>query len=298
MMPPAADAARVAARMTRASGTSFYYSFLLLPREKRQAIYAIYAFCRACDDVADGAGEAGAKLAALGEWRRELARCYEGAPTHPITAALLPAIRRYALPREQFEGILDGVASDVATRRYRDFTELRHYCFQVASRVGLLCVEVFGYRSPGTRCYAEELGLAFQLTNILRDLGADAALGRLYLPQEDLARHGVEEEELMQGRLTPRVRELLRFQVHRARDQYRSAERLLPAADRSSLFPARIMAGIYQGVLTEIERMEYDVFRRRAGLGAARKLGIALKIFIAEKALSPWSRGRTHERES
>jgi phytoene synthase len=289
MMQPAAEAVRATAHMTRSSGTSFYYSFLLLPRDKRQAIYAIYAFCRACDDVADGAGEVDARLAALAGWRRELDRCYAGAPSHPITAALLPAIRRYALPREQFEGILDGVTSDVTTRRYRDFAELRRYCFQVASRVGLLCIEVFGYRRPETRRYAEELGLAFQLTNILRDLGADAALGRLYLPLEDLARHGVAEEDLLQGRMTPRVVELLRFQAGRAREHYLSAERLLPAADRSSLFPARIMAAIYQGVLTEIERMGYDVFRRRAGLGAARKLGIALKIFIAEKTLSPWS---------
>ncbi len=289
-MTPGAEAARAAARLTRASGTSFYYSFLLLPREKRQAIYAIYAFCRACDDVADGAGEVGEKLSQLAEWRRELARCYAGDPSHPITRALLPAVRRYSLAREQFEGILDGVSSDLTTRRYRDFAELRQYCFQVASRVGLLCVEVFGYRNPQTRRYAVELGLAFQLTNILRDLGADAALGRLYLPQEELALHGVGEEELIQGRMTPGVVELLRFQVARAREQYRAAERLLPAEDRSSLCAARIMAAIYQGVLTEIERMGYDVFRRRAGLGAARKLGIALKIFITEKTRSPWTR--------
>ena len=292
MTPAASEAARAAARMTRGSGTSFYYSFLLLPREKRQAIYAIYSFCRACDDVADGAGEVDARLAALAEWRRELDRCYAGAPSHPITAALLPAIRRYALAREQFEGILDGVTSDLTTRRYRDFAELRRYCFQVASRVGLLCIEVFGYRSLETRRYAEELGLAFQLTNILRDLASDAALGRLYVPQEDLARHGVAEEELLQGRMTPRVVELLRFQADRAREHYLSAERLLPPADRSSLCPARIMAAIYQGVLTEIERMGYDVFRQRAGLGGARKLGIALRIFLAEKTLSPWSQSR------
>ena len=152
---------RYAARATRASRTSFYYSFVLLPREKRRAIYAIYAFCRAADDVADGPGDPAEKERALRKWREELGRCYAGGPRHPVTEALLPAVRRYRLPREHFEGILDGVASDLTRRRYATFEDLRGYCHRVASLVGLLCVEVFGYRDPASRDYARELGLAF-----------------------------------------------------------------------------------------------------------------------------------------
>ncbi len=280
-----ADPGLYAARATRASRTSFYYSFLLLPREKRRAIYAVYAFCRAVDDVADGEGEPGEKGAALGRWREELARCYAGEPAHPITRALLPAVRRFDLPRDHFEGILDGVASDLTRRRYESFDDLREYCHQVASLVGLLCVEVFGYRDPRTRDYARELGLAFQITNILRDVGSDAAAGRIYLPREDLLRYSVAEEDLLSARFTSGFREMMMFQVARARNQYALAEALLPAQDRRGLFAARIMARIYQGVLTEIERMGYDVFRGQAGIGTARKIGIALKVYLGDRLL-------------
>ena len=275
---------RYAARATRASRTSFYYSFVLLPREKRRAIYAIYAFCRAADDVADGPGDPAEKERALREWREELGRCYAGGPRHPVTEALLPAVRRYRLPREHFEGILDGVASDLTRRRYATFEDLRGYCHRVASLVGLLCVEVFGYRDPASRDYARELGLAFQLTNILRDLGKDASAGRVYLPQEDLARFRVPEEDILSGRVTPGFREMMAFQVGRTRDHYARADALLPDRDRRDLFAARIMARIYRGVLTEIERMEYDVYRRRAGISTARKIGIALGTYLTERA--------------
>ena len=274
---------RYTARATRSSRTSFYYSFLLLPREKRRAIYAIYAFCRAADDVADGAGDPAEKARGLLEWREELARCYEGDPRHPVTEALLRAVRRYSLPREHFEGILDGVTSDLTRRRYESFAELRGYCHRVASLVGLLCVEVFGYRDPRSRDYARELGLAFQLTNILRDVGRDAGDGRIYLPREDLLRFSVPEEDLLSGRVTPAFREMMAFQVARTRDRYALSDALLPKQDRRNLFAARIMARIYQGILTEIERMGYDVFRRRAGIGTARKIRIALGTYLSER---------------
>jgi phytoene synthase len=236
--------------------------------------------------VTDSPGEPATKAEALGRWREELARCYAGEPRHPITAELLPAIRRYNLPREHFEGILDGVGSDLTCRRYESFEDLRQYCHRVASLVGLLCVEVFGYRDPGSRDYARELGLAFQLTNILRDIGADAGAGRIYLPREDLARFGVGEGDILSGRLTAAFRDLMAFQVARARERYALAESLLPRADRRDLFAARIMAGIYQRILSEIERMGYDVFRRQAGIGTARKIGIALKVYLSDRALS------------
>lgn len=281
-----ASAEKFARRVTRTSRTSFYYSFLFLPREKRQAIYAVYAFCRATDDVADGTGDEASKSRELQEWREELTRCFEDRPTHPITAALLPAIRRYRLPREHFEGILDGVETDITRKRYGTFEELRGYCHCVASLVGLLCVEIFGYRNPTSRDYARELGLAFQITNILRDLGADAAAGRIYVPLEDLGRFSVREEEILSGRVSPSFRELMRFEVERARRHYARAGALLPPEDRRGLFAAQIMSRIYQGVLTEIERIGYDVFRQRAGLGAARKLGIALRIYLSERAFA------------
>jgi phytoene synthase len=278
---------RYTAGAARSSRTSFYYSFLLLPREKRRAIYAIYAFCRATDDVADGPGDPAAKARELGEWGEELARCYAGEPRHPITEELLHAVRRYALPREHFEGILEGIRSDLTRRRYESFEDLRQYCHRVASLVGLLCVEVFGYREPGSRDYARELGLAFQLTNILRDVGADAGAGRIYVPKEDLVRFGVTEEEILARRFTAAFRELMAFQVARARERYVLAESLLPAPDRRDLFAARIMAGIYQRVLTEIERMGYDVLHLQAGVGTARKIGIALRVYLADRAFSP-----------
>lgn len=277
---------RYAERMTRTSHTSFYYSFVFLPREKRRAIYAVYAFCRAADDLADGPGDDASKARALARWREELDRCYAGCPAHPITAALLPVIRHYSLPRSHFEGILDGVTSDLTRKRYETIEELREYSHRVASLVGLLCIEIFGYRNLASRDYARELGLAFQMTNILRDLGTDAAAGRIYLPREDLARFSVAEEQILSGRITAAFQDLMRFEAGRARDHYEKAETLLPPEDRRNLFAAQIMADIYRGVLTKIERMGYDVFRRRAALGTVRKIGIALKVYLFERAFA------------
>jgi len=290
----AAGASRYTVSATRSSRTSFYYSFLLLPREKRRAIYAIYAFCRATDDVADGPGTPEEKALELSRWREDLGRCYTGEPRHPVTQELREAIRRFALPREHFEGILDGVQSDLTRRRYRSFEDLRRYCHQVASLVGLLCVEVFGYKDPGAREYARELGLAFQLTNILRDVGADAGKGRIYLPGEDLARFGVAEEDILARRFTPAFKGLMEFEVSRTRERYALAEELLPPPDRRSLLAARVMTGIYRVILTEIERMGYDVFRRKAGAGTARKIGIALGTYLSDRARA-FSRGRREQ---
>jgi phytoene synthase len=251
-----------------ARDTSFYYSFLVLPADKRRAIVAVWDFCRAVDDEVD---EAGAARASLDRWRQELEACYERAarPSTPQGLALEPFIERYKLPRAAFEELIDGVEMDLTQTRYPTFADLHQYCLRVASAVGLVCVEIFGYRDPAARTYASELGVALQLTNILRDVPVDLARGRIYIPLEDLDRFGVSEEELEAacaagGASAPstRMRDLLAHQATRARRYYARARAALPREDASRLVPAEIMAGIYRGILTRIEASGYDVFTK------------------------------------
>ena len=264
--------------------TSFYYSFLVLPPQKRRAVVAVWDFCRAVDDAVDEAVPARAGrvtrsrpagadqndearlLAAdpLAVWRAELDACYFGpGPRTTQGKALLPHICAFDLPRAPFAELIDGVAMDLAHTRYPTFEALAEYCHRVASTVGLICIEIFGYRDPATRAYAVNLGMALQLTNIIRDVAADLRQGRVYLPLEDLVRFGVTEEALRTGQVTEPVRELLRFECARARDYYLRAAADLPAVDAGSLVAAEIMGGIYFEILRRIERAGYDVFRRR-----------------------------------
>ena len=280
--------------------TSFYYSFLVLPPRKRRAIVAVWDFCRAVDDAVDDvvpeeewvgglSDEArGRAVAQLAMWRAELDACYsaEGGndagrrgPRTTQGRALQPYIREFSLPRTPFEELIDGVAMDLAHARYPTFEALAEYCRRVASTVGLICIEIFGYRDPATRAYAVNLGMALQLTNIIRDVAVDLRQGRLYLPVEDLVRFGVTEEALRHGRVTPPVRELLRYECGRARDYYRCAAAALPAADAGSLVAAEIMGGIYFGILRRIERAGYDVFRRRIRMPRPHRALIALRIW-------------------
>src|SRR5438093_10166130 len=223
----------LSARLTRQSGTSFYYAFRILPARKRRAIYALYSFCRMVDDCVDepgGEGEAG-----LRRWLDEVRRCYAGRPSTELGRDLAEALFEFPIPRGCFEDIVAGCRMDLTTKRYPTFADLRAYCERVASAVGLAAIEIFEYTDPRTRKYAVELGVALQLTNILRDVTADAARGRIYLPQEDLARFGVTEAELLAtvagGDAPPDVRELMAFQAARARAHYELARDLLPAAD-------------------------------------------------------------------
>jgi phytoene synthase len=248
-----------------ARDTSFYYSFLVLPAEKRRAIVAVWDFCRAVDDEVDEAGEA---RASLRRWREELAACYGGAagPSTPQGQALRPFIGRFNLPRAAFEDLIDGVEMDLTQTRYQTFADLHQYCLRVASAVGLVCVEIFGYRDPATRTYASELGVALQLTNILRDVPVDLARGRVYIPMEELDRFGVTEADLRAacgaggGVPSTRMRELLAHQAARARRYYARARVALPREDAHRLVAAEIMSGIYRGILTRIEASGYDVF--------------------------------------
>jgi phytoene synthase len=271
--------------------TSFYYSFLVLPSRKRRAIVAVWDFCRAVDDAVDlieagrippfdlaQAGSAGGPLAM---WREELNACYTG--REPATAqgkALQPYIREFSLPRQPFEDLIDGVQMDLSHARYPTFHALAEYCRRVASTVGLICIEIFGYRDPGTRAYAVNLGMALQMTNIIRDVAADLAQGRLYLPAEDLSRFGVSEDDLRAGVVTPSIRDLLRFECERARYYYRCAADELPAADARSLVAAEIMGGIYFGILRRIERSGYDVFSRRIRVPRPARALIALRFWV------------------
>ena len=269
--------------------TSFYYSFLVLPADKREAIVAVWDFCRAVDDAVDEAplnkDRDGARE--LARWRDELAALYEGRePFTPEGRALRPYLQRFALPRSAFEDLIDGVAMDLDRRRYETFEALRQYCLRVASAVGLICVEIFGYRDARTRDYAIELGIALQLTNIIRDVAVDLERGRVYLPLEDLARFGCREDDLRAGVAAARVRDLLKFQGERARQYYRKAEEALPKADARGMVAARIMAAIYLDLLKAIERANYDVFSGRIRVRRSRQALIAALTWLKVNAQS------------
>jgi phytoene synthase len=249
-----------------ARDTNFYYSFLVLPAEKRRAIVAVWDFCRAVDDAADEASE-GRGAAEVAQWREELARCFDGrAPQTPPGRALQPLIPRFHLPRSAFDALIEGVEMDLHPRRYATFAELYEYCIRVASAVGLMCVEIFGCRDPGSRQYAIDLGVALQLTNILRDVPGDLSRGRIYIPVEDMNAFGATEADLEAearrtgGVRSPAVKQLLAFQADRAREYYRRADRGLPRADARRLVAARIMGSIYRQILSRIEAADYDVF--------------------------------------
>jgi phytoene synthase len=271
-------------RMSR--DTSFYYSFLVLPPEQRRAIVAVWDFCRAVDDAADEAA-AGREDAEVKRWRDEVARCYDGsAPETPQGRALQPLIAEFHLPRSAFDALIEGVQMDLHPRRYATFAELYEYCIRVASAVGLMCVEIFGCGDPGSRQYAIDLGVALQLTNILRDVPGDFARGRVYIPLEDLARAGCTEDDLQReiaqaggGVKSPKVKAVLAAQASRAREYYTRANAELPRADARRLVAARIMGAIYRGILTRIERAGYDVFSGVIRVSRPRRALIAAAVW-------------------
>jgi phytoene synthase len=270
-----------------ARDTSFYYSFLVLPAEQRQAIVAVWDFCRVVDDTADEPGvsvdgdERRVRVhETLEAWRREVAVCFDGrAPLTGQGRRLQPFITRFGLPRQAFDDLIDGVAMDAEPRRYATFADLREYCLRVASAVGLICLEIFGYRDQASRDYAISLGIALQLTNIIRDLAGDLAQGRLYLPLEDLHRFGCSEADLAAGRVTEPIRALLRFECDRAREHYQRASDVLPREDARRLVAAEIMAGIYFAILTRIERRGYDVFAEVIRVPRPRRALIAAAVW-------------------
>jgi phytoene synthase len=263
--------------------TNFYYSFLVLPPEKRRAIIAVWDFCRAVDDAVDEAQDRPAAELEIARWRRELSAAFDGTSAATRQAqALAPLVKRFGLPRDAFEALIEGVEMDLCERRYETFDDLYQYCIRVASAVGLMCVEIFGYRNPRAREYAVELGVALQLTNILRDVPTDLALGRVYLPQEDLRRHGCSEEDLRResaeaggGVRSPAVKALLRQQGARSREYYARAAKALPREDARRMAAAEIMGAIYRGLLDRIEAADYDVFSRVVRIPRPQRARIA-----------------------
>ncbi len=282
--------------------SNFFYSFLFLPKPKRDAIIDVYAFCRAIDDIVDdiveGVGERSNGVDAytqaqqeLDGWREELDRLYAGKPTMPISEKLRHVLKRVPIPKEYFEEMINGCEMDLLRNRYETFEELYQYCYRVAGITGLMCIEIFTYRMPSAKEYAISLGLALQLTNILRDLKEDAARGRVYLPQEDLRRFGYSEEDLANGTINDNFRSLMKFECDRARDYYLLAADCLADEDRPTMTAAVTMGKIYHRLLEQIEQVDYDVFNHQIRLHRPERLLIAF---------SEWAKasGRQGDRET
>ncbi|MBZ0092109.1 MAG: presqualene diphosphate synthase HpnD [Sulfuricellaceae bacterium] len=259
------------------SGSSFYYSFLFLPPHRRRAITALYAFCREVDDVVDECRDPAIARTKLAWWRQEIDAVFRGAPQHPVGLALAPAVAEFGLAPELFHEIIDGMAMDLEFNRYPDFKSLHLYCYRVASVVGEMAAGIFGYRRRETLKYAHQLGLAFQLTNIIRDVGEDARRNRIYLPQDELQRFGVGEADILAGRYTENFQRLMAFQAERALDIYAQAYAALPQEDCKAQKTGLIMAAIYRALLEEIRRDAYRVLDRRISLTPLRKLWLAWK---------------------
>ncbi len=270
------------------SGSSFYYSFLFLPPEKRRAITALYAFCREVDDVVDECADASVARMKLAWWRQEIAAVFDvkssnepgNEPAHPVAKALVAVTRTFNFSAGQLNEIIDGMEMDLNHNRYADFKTLQLYCHHVAGVVGQLSAEIFGYRDRSTLQYAHDLGLAFQLTNIIRDVGEDARRDRIYLPQDELARFGVSSADILHSRETDGFKRLMEFQIERAESYYAKAFAALPAEDRKNQRPGLVMAAIYQTLLQEIKADGCRVMQQRVSLTPIRKLWIAWKTWV------------------
>ena len=276
-MSPGPDAAyEHCRRLTRREARNFYFGFMLLPAEQRRAIYAAYAFARECDDIVDSSRPSDEAGRLLDLQRLRLDESLAGQPDGPVFEALAHAVSRHQIPHEYLHELIDGVGMDLSTRRYPDFDSLKAYCYRVASVVGLISVEVFGYSGGEVaRKHAADLGIALQLTNILRDVREDGERGRVYIPQDEMEMFGYSERQLLAGEETPGFLRLAAYQAARARRYFDGGRRLLPYLPRRARACVAVMAGIYQGVLTGIERDPAVVFRRRVSLSTGRKLALA-----------------------
>lgn len=266
---------------TAKSGSSFYYSFMFLSQQKREAITALYAFCREVDDIADECTELTIAQAKLNWWRGEIKKLYQNMPQHPVTKALLPHIHLFNLKANHFNDIIDGMEMDLHFNRYEDFEQLKLYCYRVASVVGLLSAQIFGFSNVKTLKFAEDLGMAFQLTNIIRDVGEDARRSRIYLPLDELKTYHVSEEDILHSKESDAVRKLLEHQIARAEVYYDRALSSLPKEDQKSQRVGLMMTAIYRTLLNEIkDEGAQKVLNSRTSLGSLRKFRLALQVWI------------------
>ena len=261
-----------------ASGSSFYYAFLFLPKERRAAITAFYAFCREVDDVVDEVSDPGVAQAKLAWWQDEVAKSFAGQPSHPVMQALMPHVPDHGLRQDQLQAVIEGCQMVLEQARYADFRSLQRYCHLVAGVVGEVAARIFGQTDAATTQYAHKLGLAFQLTNIIRDVGEDALRGRIYLPVSELQQFEVTAQEITQRQYSERFTQLMRFQAQRAHLFYDEALALLPAADRRAQKPGLMMASIYRTLLREIEADGFQVLHQRIALTPLRKQWLAWKM--------------------
>jgi phytoene synthase len=260
--------------------SNFYYSFLLLPKPKREAINVVYAWCRYTDDIVDEEESVGRKYARLRLWAREFEHAIEGTSRYPLLNKLSQTIQRFHIPLNHFHDLLLGMEMDLVNTRYKSFDELQTYCYRAASTVGLMCTEIFGYKNEDAKNYAVNLGIALQLTNILRDIKSDAKRGRIYLPLEDLERFGYSEEDLFSGKYNTNFIALMRFECERARSFFRQAITHLSEEDKPLFIAAQIMEAIYLRILNDIERAEYNVFSHRIRVSTFRKFLITSDVWL------------------
>lgn len=281
-----AEAQAYCTAYTKQSGSNFYYSFLFLPKARREAMYTVYAFCKAVDSAVDEPPAGSNPQEELLRWRTELEAVYRGTPTYPITVSLAHHVKALSIPKAYFEELIKGVEMDLVNTRYPTFDELSLYCYRVASVVGLICLHIFGVTSPRAQDYAVALGMAFQMTNVLRDVGSDAALGRIYLPLEDLRACKLTETALLNQTYSPEFKTLMQHEVSRAHHYYNQAQAALMGLsreERRALTVAEIMRGIYRRILKQIERSDYRVFGPRIRLSTTHRLAIAVGIWLRSR---------------
>lgn len=268
---------------TQKSGSNFYYSFLFLPQNRREAMYTIYAFCKMVDSAVDEPAPGSHPMEEVLKWRQEVTATYQGHPTQPVTISLAAHLQTFDIPESLLQELITGVEMDLTINRFTTFADLYQYCYRVASVVGLICLKIFETQSPAAEDYAVNLGLAFQLTNILRDLKGDAEQNRIYLPLEDLQRFGYSEEALLHQQESPALIDLIKFECERAHTYYQQAQDILhalPPSDRKSLVVAEIMRGVYSRILKQLEDQHYQVFGPRIRVAPMQRLGIAAHIWI------------------
>jgi len=282
----ATDAQAYCTALTKKSGSNFYYSFLFLPRKRRAAMYTVYAFCKEIDTAVDEPPAGSNPQAELRRWQAELEAAYRGTPTFPVTVSLASHVRQLSIPRAYFDELIKGVEMDLMASRYSSFQDLSLYCYRVASVVGLICLHIFGPTSARAQDYAVALGMAFQLTNILRDIGTDAAQGRIYLPQDDLKKFGCTEQAILQRQETTELRTLLHFEIARAHEYYAKAQAAfesLSLTDQKLLNVSEIMRAVYFRILQKIEGPKHQIFGPRARLTTSRRLAVAAGVWLRSR---------------